>query len=138
MKPMLSGVSEIYKAFKSNKLSKNQDLMPIVDVVLSRFSESGDSLGFAKRAKVSLDIVVSEILEEENISLSKEKFDVLIRYIKARREDEIIRNRFWVQLIVTLVMIVACFYLLLSGNADQNSQKVIFGLLGTVLGYWLR
>lgn len=138
MKPMLSGVSEIYKAFKPNKLLKNQDLMPIVDVVLSRFSESGDSLGFAKRAKVSLDIVVSEILEEENISLSKEKFDVLIRYIKARREDEIIRNRFWVQLIVTLVMIVACFYLLLSGKADQNSQKVIFGLLGTVLGYWLR
>lgn len=41
------------------------------------------------------------------------------------------------QVVISVVVLVACFYLIKSG-ANAGTQKSCFALIGTVVGYWLR
>lgn len=45
-------------------------------------------------------------------------------------------SRVVMQILVSLIVLVGAVYLLLTGN--EASQKVASGLIGTVVGYWLR
>jgi len=138
MKQLFSGISEIYEAFFQVKLPHDAEVKKAVVIVVQLLERDGDFLGFAKRRERNLPSLVLDILTEENINLSREKMEILLLYLNSKREGELTKKRFLIQSSVTLLIIFSCFYLLISGKADQDTQKAIFGLLGTVLGYWLR
>jgi hypothetical protein len=139
MKPLFSGISEIYRAFFLIKPLSDPEVGKAAERVIQLLEENGDSLGFAKkRERKNLPSVVSNILAEEDINLSDRKVEELVLYLKEKKESDLARKRFFVQSIITFLIIFLCFYLLTFGKADQDTQKAIFGLLGTVLGYWLR
>lgn len=41
------------------------------------------------------------------------------------------------QVVISIIAVVACLYFISSAE-DQSTQKASFGLIGTVVGYWLR
>lgn len=45
-------------------------------------------------------------------------------------------SRVVMQIVVSLIVLVSAVYLLVTGN--EPSQKLASGLVGTVVGYWLR
>ena len=46
-------------------------------------------------------------------------------------------SRVIMQIIISLIVIVAGFYIILNYE-DANLQKLASGFIGTVIGYWLR
>jgi hypothetical protein len=56
---------------------------------------------------------------------------------KSRLELHKEYSRVIMQIVVSLIVILSCFYLLFF-NESENLQKLASGLIGTVIGYWLR
>jgi hypothetical protein len=42
------------------------------------------------------------------------------------------------QATVTLILLLAALFVILSGQYDPNSQHWAFATVGTILGYWLK
>jgi hypothetical protein len=42
------------------------------------------------------------------------------------------------QIVVTLALLLACLLVVLSDKYDPNSKHWAFGMLGTIVGFWLR
>ncbi|WP_257388436.1 hypothetical protein [Tahibacter caeni] len=70
-------------------------------------------------------------LSEKDLQLATQALDQIERRREARR-------RFWVQLTVSLVVLAGAGYLLAMTAPGADTQKALFGLIGTVIGYWLR
>jgi hypothetical protein len=47
-------------------------------------------------------------------------------------------NRLLMQVLVTLVVLIACLFVILSKGYDPNSQHWAYGTVGTLVGFWLR
>lgn len=47
------------------------------------------------------------------------------------------KSREIMQIIISLVVLVASLYIILSKKYDNDVQKWAFGAIGTVIGYWL-
>ncbi|MCD4741278.1 MAG: hypothetical protein K8R67_02180 [Desulfobacteraceae bacterium] len=58
--------------------------------------------------------------------------ELLLRLEYARSYTKVI-----MQVVISTIVLVACFYLIFK-STDQAIQKASFGLIGTVIGYWLR
>ncbi len=57
---------------------------------------------------------------------------------EARHTRLLSRRRFWVQLLISVLVAVFAMSMIAWGKTDSALEKGLFGLLGTVLGYWLR
>ena len=44
----------------------------------------------------------------------------------------------WMRIIVTLTVLLCALYIILSRHYEADQQKWAFGVIGTVLGYWLK
>jgi len=44
----------------------------------------------------------------------------------------------WVQIAITAILLVFCIYLLCTESNDSALQKWAFGIIGIVIGYWLK
>lgn len=44
----------------------------------------------------------------------------------------------WMRMAVTLIILLSALFLILSKQYDSEQQKWAFGVIGTVLGYWLK
>jgi hypothetical protein len=42
------------------------------------------------------------------------------------------------QIVVSLVLLAAALFIILSGGYDANSKQWAFVTVGTILGFWLR
>lgn len=66
----------------------------------------------------------------ENLFESKEK--VLGRISK---KDKI---KLWMMVIVTLIVLPCSLYVILFGNFDDGTKKWAFGVVGSLIGFWLK
>ena len=48
------------------------------------------------------------------------------------------RATFLVRLGISVVLLVAALFVVLSGSYDDSFNKWAFGIIGIVVGYWLR
>lgn len=136
---MLSAISEAYRVFFQFKPPSEPQVREAAKTVMRKLRRGGDSLGFGKKTeRRDLETIVLRILEENQFDLSPEKLNSLRSYLKDFRENERKKSQFWAQLLVSLIIVVPCLVLLMFTDQEQDTQKAIFGLLGTVLGYWLR
>jgi hypothetical protein len=46
--------------------------------------------------------------------------------------------RLVMQIVVSLALLLACLLVVLSNKYDPNSKHWAFGMLGTIVGFWLR
>lgn len=61
-----------------------------------------------------------------------------IEHIKERENIHHLRVRVAMQVAVSLVVLVPCVATLTTASPPQNLQNILSGLIGIVLGYWLR
>jgi hypothetical protein len=45
---------------------------------------------------------------------------------------------FWVVVAISLVTLLPSLFVVLSGHYGEDTQKWAFGIIGTILGYWLK
>ncbi len=81
---------------------------------------------------------VEQILHEHNTRLDAAEFKQLMEYLKFQQEHQAARSRFIAQAAISACIVAVALLLLGLGNGNDTMQKALFGLLGTVLGYWLR
>jgi hypothetical protein len=58
--------------------------------------------------------------------------------LKPRIPSERTYRNISMQAIVTLILLLASLFVILSGQYDPNSQHWAFATVGTILGYWLK
>lgn len=81
---------------------------------------------------------VERILHEHNTRLDAAEFKRLMEYLKLQQEHQAARSRFIAQAAISACIVAFALLLLGIGNVNDTMQKALFGLLGTVIGYWLR
>ena len=46
--------------------------------------------------------------------------------------------RRWMQVVLSLLVVMAALYLVLLQDADTEAQKWAYGIIGIILGFWLK
>ncbi|MFO1433024.1 MAG: hypothetical protein U1F76_23445 [Candidatus Competibacteraceae bacterium] len=138
-RPFLSGITEAMKAF-SGTPAVSSTVEAAARILRSVDSDQGlQGLGFRKKRRKIHDTPEKKaILSEHGIQLNDNEMMQLIKYLKDKEEVNIIRRRFWMQCMISLVLILFSLGILLWGKPAMATEKSLFGLLGTIIGYWLR
>lgn len=58
--------------------------------------------------------------------------------LKASASEDTENSTLWMRIIVTLTVLLCALYIILSKHYEADQQKWAFGVIGTVLGYWLK
>ena len=58
--------------------------------------------------------------------------------LQASAAEGMQQTTLWVRVLVTLTVLVCALYIILSKQYEPDQQKWAFGVIGTVLGYWLK
>lgn len=55
-------------------------------------------------------------------------------------DNEVLERKLfaWTRVIVTVIVLVASLYVILSQKFSDDSSKWAFGMIGLILGYWFR
>jgi hypothetical protein len=96
------------------------------------------ALGFRKDKKPSSPREIERILSENGIRDAADLAERLAKQDAVREEKALARNRFWVQVVISVVILAAALLFVSPGKPAETTEKALFGLIGTVLGYWLR
>lgn len=108
-------------------------------VDLVRGSQSTGSLGFFARQSRARDLgEVMQVLAEHGQQLSATDTDKVFAALKSWDALEEARRRFLIQFGLSALVLVTTGCILTWGHPGADAQKTLFGLIGTVIGYWLR
>ena len=136
MQAPLSAFREVRHAFSTVEKPIDSTELRAADVAM----RSGfESLGFKKRKKAPRggEGDLKRLVEESGISLSAEQLKNVLDYLGAVHDKSMARRRFYVQAAVSAAIILFAILLLTLAHVKDEKEKALFGLLGTVLGYWL-
>lgn len=135
---LLSGVGQIRRAFIGPKNSGDSLVDNAVALVSGLDRDGG--LGFFGRAKPSDALRTAiRVLAEHGQSLNTEQTLQVVTQLKTLADAQAVRARFVVQASISGAVLFASLSVL--GGAvmvTPDIQKVAIGLVGTVVGYWLR
>lgn len=129
-----SGIREIASAFGSHPPPSN--IADQVGVIRSLSQEQGQMGFFRGKAKAQAEEAVSRVLKERGKPVAD--VDKTVEYLKAEEERAAIRRRFVMQAIITFVVLAFAIGSLTLGAVSEATAKALFGLIGTVIGYWLK
>ncbi|MFI4986347.1 MAG: hypothetical protein ACHQF3_02810 [Alphaproteobacteria bacterium] len=109
--------------------------LALIDAV----SAKGSRLGFWKYAGAQRDgHRLKQILQEQGRKLTSEQLAAVVSHQKAQEDIVSIRRRFFVQCAISLAVLTFFILGLTVLDVSADSQKALCGLVGTVVGYWLR
>jgi hypothetical protein len=135
-KPFFSGITQARFAFVPP--IADDRTKSVAEHVLNTLRQS-DELGFRKKAsKVELEQKVRRTLKETGQDLNDSDAEKVVNHVRAIEEMTIARRRFWAQCAVSLLIVLFAIFMLSRSQSNETVEKALFGLLGTVLGYWLR
>ncbi len=130
---LFQGIREISRAFSPEEPLK-PELQRAKETVLKARSRDG-ALGFQKNAAGAAGPEkIAQVLAENGVKVTPAEAGKVDQEL----QREMIRRRFWIQLALTIVLTVFCLAMLAFGTPAAATEKSLFGLLGTILGYWLR
>jgi len=106
--------------------------------LLAEDDRSVGAVGFrrAQPSKSSAD--VKRQLKEHGLDVSDRQLDQLMKLQEGEHARRLARGRFWMQLVISLLVAGFAGAFLAFGTPGASTEKALFGLVGTVLGYWLR
>lgn len=136
---VFSGIREIFSAFKIQPLPEDSQVKKAIDII----EASGNThagLGFHKIKKSTGDLeIVAQLLNQHGAMLDSPQFDKLISYLNENETQAEKRRLFWVQLVITMALLLGLFGLLIyRPNLGENTEKGIFTLIGVIVGFWLK
>ena len=100
--------------------------------------DNNGQLGFRKKLTGGdTKVIVRKALEETGHSPSDRELDETIKYLHETEKISEGKRRFYMQSVISAIALIIIGAELYS-NSDQTTQKALFGLLGTIIGYWLR
>ena len=137
MKIIFNTITEIARAFKNNRIFYDQETADQIAIVEQRMTE-GDELRFFEHDRLNIEEKVLSILAEQQQDISPERLKIIVEFLDNTRKNNEIRKRFWVQALITFIIFLLAGWYLQSGQSNPETEKVIFGFVGTVIGYWLR
>ncbi len=136
--PFFNTLSGAYKAFSKVQNPEDEEVKKAAEIILS-IQHRGERLNFRKKPKQHSYIVTEtkHILREYGQELNETQLAELVKYIQALEEIKKGRRLFWMQSIVTAVIVIFALSLLLwkGGELSCEQQNVLIGLLSTVFGY---
>ena len=56
----------------------------------------------------------------------------------AKKQAKTDKTTFIIQIIISIIVLSACFYIILSKSFGIDTQKWAFGMVGLVVGFWLK
>lgn len=95
-------------------------------------------LGFRKERAAKSPNEIKNHLAEHGLNISDDSAERLAKRSARSNDKALVRQRFWVQVVISMIIVIAALLVLSFGGASETTEKAFFGLLGTVLGYWLR
>lgn len=105
---------------------------------VSEAGEFQDGLGFKKSTAPRSGREVKQKLAEKGVKVSDDAAAKAAERAHTEAERAIRRQRFWVQVSISLIVLIVAFATIAFSAPAQATEKAMFGLIGTVLGYWLR
>lgn len=134
---LFSNITESWKSFFCTQKPDDEQVQKMSSIILSRLNRR-ESLGFFRLSYDEFEKKVLNIVTEQGADLSQKQLSVLLNFIQETKKNKEIQNRFWVQTSISVFVLLSSILCLSLLKVDENTQKALFGLIGTVLGYWLR
>lgn len=107
--------------------------------VLVKASEGDSQLGFFRRNSATRDLKeVAQVLAEHGQQLAGTDTEKVFATLKQWDQLQDTRRRFSIQCGLSILVLIITGLILMLGSPSPDSQKTLFGLIGTVIGYWLR
>jgi hypothetical protein len=133
---LFQGVREVVFAFSPDMRTGDQEVDQAVELV-SDLRPAGSSVGFFGRERdTKATSVAIKLLQDHGKNLTYEQ---TVETLQKLDENQSIRRRFWVQLLVTVVVLaIALSAILRWFTVSEDLKKVAYGFVGTVVGYWLK
>jgi hypothetical protein len=97
----------------------------------------GAGLGFRKKREAISPGEIKRKLSEQGVAVSEASAERLALRRKADGAAAT-RQRFWMQVVISLIVLIVALATIVAGHPAAATEKAMFGLVGTVLGYWLR
>lgn len=137
---IFNGLREIVAAYEADPTPADQQISDAVRFLTS-VREGGDGLGFFGRNKSASDAasVAVNLLQEHGRQLTYEQTIKTVEILQTLDERRSVRRRFVVQILITIVALVIALSVVFGLiTASDDLKKIGYGLIGTVIGYWLK
>lgn len=132
----LIGTSRFKKAF-SPPQSPKDPLVAESAAMLHSTDADDTGMGFHKLKRFVKDIVtVKKFLDEHGVSLEDSQISELMKYMKAVEEYERAKTRFWVQIVLSILIVGGSIGVLIFTAPPTEVSNSLFALLGLVIGFW--
>ena len=131
-----SGIRDVASAFGSHP--PPGDVAEQVDLIRTLSQARGEMGFFRGKPKSEAKEAVARVLKERGKPVTDAEADKTAEYLKAEEERSAVRRRFVMQAIITVAVLAFAIGTLTLGAASEASAKALYGLIGTVVGYWLR
>jgi len=133
---LLTGISQVIDAF--SKPTINDPIVQRAIDLLAADSEVSSGLRYRQVKESNTRDIVIKKLGEYGVITSDDQLDAVMRMQEEAHLRSMTRMRFWVQVALSLLVICFAGGFISLGAPEASTEKALFGLLGTVLGYWLR
>jgi hypothetical protein len=136
---VFEGLREIADAYKPDPKADNSQIDNAV-TFLTSVLEGPKALGFFGREKPSDAVTVAVgLLQEHGRQLSYEQTVKVVEILQTLDERRAVRRRFVIQIVVTIVALAIALAIVFGlVQASDDLKKIGYGLIGTVIGYWLK
>jgi hypothetical protein len=133
------GIREVAAAYRPYPSSGDKEIDEAVGF-LSSLREGPTSLGFLGRQSSSDAVGVAvQLLQEHGRQLTYQQTLKVVETLKTLDERRSVKQRFIVQLLVTIVALAISIAIIFGIiQASDDLKKIGYGLIGTIIGYWLK
>lgn len=133
---LFDGLREVVSAFRL--YSPPSDIAEQVDAVRTLSREQGQMGFFRRKPGSEAAKAVARTLRERGKAVTDAEAERTAAYLKAEEERSAIRRRFAMQALISCMVLGFAVGSLTLGTVSEASSKALFGLIGTIVGYWLR
>ncbi|MGJ5134393.1 hypothetical protein [Bradyrhizobium oligotrophicum] len=137
---IFEGLREIADAYGSDPTPSDQHVADAVRFLAS-ISGGPSTLGFFGRDKRPSDAVsvAVDLLREHGRQLTYEQTIKTVEILQTLDERRSVRRRFVMQILVTIAALAIALSVVFGLiTASDDLKKIGYGLIGTVIGYWLK
>ena len=132
-----SYIKQVSCSFQKEQYPLDSQIIDQIFIVQQRIFKK-ESLGFFEHDKLKMEEKVLNILIEQGEEVSPERLTLILEHLNSTRKNKEIRQRFWIQCLISLIILTFSIWYLQSANTDHKFDETMIGMMGTVFGYWLR
>jgi hypothetical protein len=136
---MFQGVREIADAYSRDPVADDRQIDDAV-AFLTSLRRGPKGLGSFGRDNSSDAVSVAVgLLQEHGHALSYDQTIKAVEILQTLDERRAVRRRFPVQIVVTVAALAIALSVIFGWiSASDDLKKIAYGLIGTVIGYWLK